>query len=302
MTKSITVSDRRFDIPGTAQLVAGNGGLPKVRITTPEASGEMYLQGAHVTSWRPSGRTEMFFLSSQSRWEDSAAIRGGIPVCFPWFGGKKDDTKAPPHGFVRTQAWQLESIAQVGGAVTVSMVTESNEDTKIWWPDDFRLVHRVTFGSELTLELMVTNSGKTSLRFEEALHTYCGVGDVEKVRVRGLDRVYFLDKTDSNHKRLQQHGDIVIVSETDRVYLNTSDTIELEDPVSRRRIRITKENSHTSVVWNPWIQKARAMPDFADDEWKRMICIETCNVSDFDVALEPGQQHTMKAVLRVADL
>jgi glucose-6-phosphate 1-epimerase len=297
----VAESDRRFEIPGTAQIVEGNGGLPKVRITSPESVGEMYLHGAHVTSWKPAGREEVLFVSSQSRWNHDHAIRGGVPICFPWFGGKADDAKAPAHGFVRAQAWQLESMAQVGGAVTVSMFTESSEATKRWWPADFRLVHRVTFDSELSLELVVTNTGKTSLRFEEALHAYHRVGNIEKARVRGLDTVHYLDKTDSNRENMQ-HGEIVIASETDRVYLNTSDAIELKDPVLHRCTRVTKENSRTTVVWNPWVQKARSLPDFGDEEWTQMICIETSNVSDFAVDLAPGQQHTMKALVRVADL
>ena len=301
MEDVIAESDRRFEIPGTAQIVEGNGGLPKVRITSPEALGEMYLHGAHVTSWRPVGGEEVLFLSSQSLWADGHAIRGGVPVCFPWFGGKADDSKAPAHGFVRTKAWHLESIAEAGGTVTVSMFTEGNEDTKTWWPADFRLVHRATFGRELSLELVVTNTGRTSLRFEEALHAYHRVGNVEKVRVRGLDTIHYLDKTDSNRKKMQQ-GEIVIVSETDRVYLDTRDAIELEDPLLHRRTRITKENSGTTVVWNPWVQKAHSLSDFADDEWMQMICIETTNVSDFAVNLSPGQQHTMKALVSVVDL
>ena len=299
MEGAIPELDHRFELPGTAQIVEGNGGLSKVRITCPEAVGEMYLHGAHVTSWKPVGGEEVLFLSSQSRWAQGHAIRGGVPVCFPWFGGKADDPTAPAHGFVRTRAWQLESIAQVGGAVTVSMFTESDEGMKRWWPAEFRLVHRATFGSELSLELVVTNTGGTSLRFEEALHAYHRVGNIEKTRVRGLDTVHYFDKTDSNRKKMQ-HGEIVIVSETDRVYLDTRDPIELEDPVLRRRTRVTKENSRTTVVWNPWVQKAHSLSDFADDEWMQMICIESSNVSDFAVDLAPGQQHKMKALVRVA--
>ena len=300
MEGAIPELDHRFELPGTAQVVEGNGGLSEVRITCPEAVGEMYLHGAHVTSWKPVGGEEVLFLSSQSRWAQGHAIRGGVPVCFPWFGGKADDPTAPAQGFVRTTAWQLESIAQVGGAVTVSMFTESDEGTKRWWPAEFRLVHRATFGSELSLELVVTNTGGTSLRFEEALHAYHRVGNIEKTRVRGLDTVHYFDKTDSNRKKMQ-HGEIVIVSETDRVYLDTRDPIELEDPVLRRRTRVTKENSRTTVVWNPWVQKAHSLSDFADDEWMQMICIESSNVSDFAVDLAPGQQHKMKALVRVAN-
>jgi glucose-6-phosphate 1-epimerase len=300
MEVGIPELDHRFESPGIAQVVEGNGGMPKVRITSPEVVGEMYLHGAHVTSWKQAGKEEVLFLSSQSRWEHGRAIRGGVPICFPWFGGKADDANAPAHGFVRTKEWQLESIAQVGGAVTVSMFTESNDETKRWWPGEFRLVHRATFGSELSLELVVTNTGRTSLRFEEALHAYHRVGNIEKTRVRGLDTVHYIDKTDSNRKKLQQ-GEIEIVSETDRVYLNTRDAIELEDPVLRRRTRVTKENSRTTVVWNPWVKKAHSLSDLADDEWMQMICIEASNISDFAVDLAPGQQHTMKALVRVAD-
>jgi glucose-6-phosphate 1-epimerase len=293
--------DRRLGITHIAKVVEGNGGLPKVRITSPQATGEIYLHGAHVTSWMPSGAEEVLFVSSRSHWEDGRAIRGGIPVCFPWFGDKVGDPNAPAHGFVRTKAWQLESIVPGGDAVTVSMVTESNESTKRWWAADFRLVHRATFGRELGLELVLTNTGAAPLRFEEALHTYHRVGDVQKARVRGLDTVHYLDKTDSNRDKTQ-HGDIVITTETDRVYLKTEHEMELEDPVSRRRVRVAKENSLTSVVWNPWVQKARALSDLGDEEWMHMICLETSNVGAFAVDLAPGQQHTMRAIVRVADL
>ena len=300
METTIYELDRRFALPGVAELVEGNGRLPKIRITSAHTVGEIYLHGAHVTSWKPDGREEVLFLSSQSRWEQGHAIRGGVPICFPWFGGKADDPRAPAHGFVRTAAWQLESIAEIGDAVTVTMFTESSEETKRWWPADFHVVYRATFGSELGLELTVTNTGTTSLRFEEALHAYHRVGDAEKARVRGLDRVQYLDKTDSNRLKMQQ-GEIVIASETDRVYLDTVGPIELEDPLLARRTRVTKANSRTTVIWNPWVQKAHSLSDFADDEWRHMICIETCNVSDFAVVLEPGQQHKMKTTVRVTD-
>jgi len=286
--------------PANTSVVIGSGGLQKVRVASPIAAGEMYLHGAHVTSWKPAGREEVLFLSTHSRWEDGRAIRGGVPICFPWFGDKADDPKAPAHGFVRTKLWQQESITQLEDGVRVSMFTESDENTKRWWPGDFHLAHRVTFGSRLQLELVVTNTGKSAFRFEEALHAYFRVENILKARVAGLDAVQFMDKTDSNKKKMQA-GEIAIISETDRVYLNTAGAIELADPALRRRTRVTKENSRTTVVWNPWVQKAHSLSDFADDEWIQMVCIETSNVGDFAVELEAGQQHTMKATVTVAD-
>ena len=180
------------------------------------------------------------------------------------------------------------------------MVVESDEDTKRWWPADFHLAYRVTFASDLSIELVVTNTGKNTLRFEEALHTYHRVGNILNTRVGGLQAVDYIDKTDSNRKKFQR-GEIAIASETDRIYLNTRSSIELEDPVLRRRTHVDKENSYTTVVWNPWMQKTRSLSDLADDEWIKMICIETSNVSDFAVDLAPGRQHKMKAVVRVVD-
>jgi glucose-6-phosphate 1-epimerase len=297
---TIAELDRRFGRPGIVKVVEGSGGLPKVRITSPHATGEIYLHGAHVTSWKPLGGEEVLFVSSQSRWEDGHAIRGGIPICFPWFGDKAGHPGAPAHGFVRTKAWRLESIVQGGDVVTVGMFTESDESTKRWWPADFRLVYRATFDRVLSLELVLTNTGAEALRFEEALHAYHRVGDIEKARVRGLDGVQYIDKTDQNQKKTQQ-GEIVIVSETDRVYLNTQEAVELKDPVLHRRTRVEKQHSRTTVVWNPWVEKARALSDLGDDEWMQMICIETSNVSDFAVDLGPGEQHTLRAIISVAD-
>jgi len=293
--------DRRFAIAGIAHAVAGNGGLPKVRITTPEAEAEMYLHGAQVTSWKPTGEEEVIFLSKHSHWQDGNAIRGGIPICFPWFRAKADDANAPAHGFVRTKAWQLDSVTQTARVVTVSMSTKSDEGTKRWLPADFSLVHRVTFGDELKLELAVTNTGTTSLRFEEALHTYHRVGHIEAVRLRGLDGVSYLDNAESNRQKTQR-GDVLMTKKTDNAYLNTQLALEVLDPELHRRIRIAKENSFTTVVWNPWGEGAKSLPDLGDDEWRQMACAEPSNVLGFAVDLAPGRQHTMSATIRVEDL
>jgi len=295
-----TVADlnQRLGIPNVAQVVTGNGGLPKVAVSSAAASGEMYLLGAEVTSWKPSGAEEVLFVSAASKWADGRAIRGGVPICFPWFGNKADNPKAPAHGFVRAKAWQLESVELKGGAVTVGMFTESDGETKKLWPADFRLVHRATFGRELVMELEMTNTGTAGLRFEEALHTYFRVGDVQKAHVHGLDRARYLDKTDGNREKVQ-NGDVGIAAETDSVYLDTRHTVELEDPALRRRIQVSKENSLATVVWNPWIAKAKGMSDLGDDEWKQMICIETCNVAKHVVELAPSQKHIMKAIVQV---
>jgi glucose-6-phosphate 1-epimerase len=291
--------NHHFGIPGVAEVVAGNGGLPKVRVATPLATAEIYLHGAQVTAWQPAGAEEAIFLSQHSHWKDGLAIRGGIPICFPWFRAKADDPKAPSHGFVRTREWQLDSVtAEEDGAVTVVCSTESDEATRRWWPHEFRLVHRVAIGKALRLELIVKNTGSDRLSFEEVLHTYFRVGDARRVRVRGLDQVAYLDNTDGNGEKIQS-GDIVFAAATDNAYLNTQGALELIDPVLRRAIRTEKENSATTVVWNPWQQGAAALSDLGDEEWERMTCVEASNILGSAVKLAPGEEHIMRATLSV---
>ena len=293
--------DRRLGIPDIARVCEGDGGLPRVDISSPLVHGEMYLHGAHVTSWRPAGSEEVLFLSSKSRWEEGQAIRGGIPICFPWFRGKADDPHAPAHGFVRTRSWQLYSIVESNTGVAVTMFIESDGQTRRWWPGEFRLVHRVTFGTELKLELVCINTGKTPFHFEEALHTYNRVAEVNSVRLHGLDGIRFLDNTDSNQAKTQL-GDVTIASQTDNAFINTENAVDLLDSQMRRRIRLQKANSSTTVVWNPWQEGASGLRDLGEGEWKRFLCVEASNIIGAAVTLAPGQEHIMSAALSVARL
>ena len=216
--------DRRFGISGVARICNGNGGLPRIQVTGSRAAGEMYLHGAQVTSWKPAGNEEVLFLSTKSHWQEGQAIRGGIPICFPWFRAKADDPKAPAHGFVRTRSWRLDSIVETEAGTAVTMSIESDEQTRRWWPAAFCLMHRVVFGPQLTLELVCTNTGKTDLRFEEALHTYNRVANVASVQLQGLNTQRFLDNTDSNTSK-EQHGDLKIASTTDKAFLDTQNGV-----------------------------------------------------------------------------
>jgi glucose-6-phosphate 1-epimerase len=292
-----------FDGPsGVAEVIAGNGGLPAVTVKTKDgAEGTVYLHGAHVASWTPegvAGGEDVLWLSAKSAWQPGKPIRGGVPICFPWFGPKKDDPTAPAHGFARLRAWDLESVEAAGNAIVVTLATRSDDTTKKLWPFDFILKHRVSFGDQLSLSLELTNTGTTPIIADEALHTYFHIGDIHKVTIKKLDGVRYLDKVDGA-KEKTQHGDITITGETDRVYLDTTAATLIEDPAKDRKILVAKENSRSTVVWNPWIAKAKAMADFGDDEWPAMLCVETCNVAAYQVRVEPGQTHTMTAKIQV---
>jgi glucose-6-phosphate 1-epimerase len=301
MTARIEELNERFGISGSVRVEQGNGGLPRLRISTAAGAGEIYLHGAQVTSWRPAGGDEVIFLSERSHWEDGKAIRGGVPVCFPWFRGKADDPKAPAHGFARTRQWTLESVEAVDDrSVTVVCATVADDGTRHWWPNDFRVVHRITIGKTLRMELIATNIGSTTFRFEEALHSYFRVADVECVTVRGLAGISYLDNMDGNREKVQA-GDLKLRGPADNAYVNTTGAADIVDPVLGRVVRTEKENSSTTVAWNPWQQGAARLADLGDDEWRGMICVEASNILSAAVSLDPGEQHTLRALVRLVD-
>ena len=298
MATEIETLNASFAIGDLAKLVAGQGGLPKIQISTPAASAEIYLHGAQVTAWKPAGFEDVIFTSQHSRWEEGKAIRGGIPVCFPWFRGKADDPQAPAHGFVRTRSWTLASLTQEGDSICVTLTTASDESTRRWWPHDFHLALHIGVGAQLKLELIVSNTGAAPFQFEEALHTYHRVGDVRRASVAGLNGVSFLDNRDGNRAKVQ-HGNVVIAEATDNAYQNTVSLLEITDPVLQRRIQIEKRNSLTTVVWNPWESGAKALTDLGDDEWQQMLCVEASNILGSAVTLAPGEEHRMAATIAV---
>jgi glucose-6-phosphate 1-epimerase len=289
--------NRRFAIFGV-RVVADAGGLAKIEIATPQAAAEIYLQGAHLTSWKPAGGGEVVFLSRQSKFEAGKAIRGGIPVCFPWFRGKADDAKAPAHGFARTSEWEIEGITSAGNSVAVELSLTASEATRRWWPHDFEARLRFRVGERLELELAVKNTGDGAFRFEEALHTYHRVGDAARVKVGGLDGVTYLDNRDGNRAKVQM-GPVEFTAATDNAYQATAEALEIADAVLGRRMRVEKRGSRSTVVWNPWIEGAAAMADLGDDEWREFACVEAANILEEAVTLGPGESHAMGVTIEV---
>jgi D-hexose-6-phosphate mutarotase len=289
---------QQFQIPGVASIAPGQGGLPRIAIDIAGAHGEIYLHGAHITAYTPPGGGPLLFLSQESQFAAGKAIRGGVPLIFPWFGPHPTDSKLPAHGFARTTEWELQSVRQDTDRVIVELALNSSEATRRLWPHEFALRFVVVIGPRLEMSLTVRNSGTAPFTFEEALHTYLAVSDVRHVSILGLAGRDYLDKMLCGQRLRQGDDPIRIVGETDRVYLGTPDTVTVEESTGRR-IVVSKTGSNATVVWNPWIAKAKAMSDFGDDEWPHMLCIETANAAEHAVFLQPGEEQVMKAVLCV---
>lgn len=292
----------RFRIPGVAELVSDRGGLPALWIQGSHAShgaaATIYLHGAHLASWRPPHAHDVLWLSAHSHWLPGKPIRGGVPLCFPWFGPHPANPALPAHGFARLRPWTLEAIRRSPLGLDVSLTLRSDDTTRTLWPHDFILTHHLHFlEGELAMSLELTNTGRHPLTAELAQHTYFSVGDVRQARITGLEETHYLDKTDGM-RRKPQTGPVTITGETDRIYLVPAAQITIEDPVKSRRILLHK-TSQNAVVWNPWIDKARAMTDFGDDEWPAMLCVETANLGDAAATLPPGESHTMGTTLKV---
>ena len=276
-----------FDVPGIIRIDEGRGSLPRVSITGDQATAEIYLHGAHLTQWTPRGAKPVLFMSGKSWFEPNKPIRGGVPVCFPWFGPKEG---SPSHGYARLRDWDLESCERRSdGAVRVAFSLDAEESSL-----------RLSFGIGRDLEMDLEVRAKREFTFEEALHTYLRVGDVRRVSVEGLEKTDYLDKADASRRKTEPGEPIRIAAETDRQYLSTRSTCVVRDPLFERVITVAKEGSDTTVVWNPWIAKAKAMPDFGDDEWPDMLCVETANAGESAVRLQPGQTHHMKARVTVS--
>jgi glucose-6-phosphate 1-epimerase len=283
-------------LPSGVILEPGNGGLERVRVETGHVRAEIYLQGAHVTAWQPANQAPVLWVSRESQFRAGAPIRGGVPICFPWFAAHATDLSAPAHGFARLRAWRLADCSLDGDRVELRLALRDDDTTRRPpWPHPFAAEFRVSFGAQLSLALDVGNPGDRLLSFEAALHTYFAVSDIRRVTVTGLAGTAYLDKVQGLASKRQGDEPIAFDGETDRIFLDTEATCTIHDPGLRRKVRIAKRGSLSTIVWNPWIAKARAMPDFGDDEWPQMLCIETANVRDRAVRLEPGSHHTMSA-------
>jgi glucose-6-phosphate 1-epimerase len=242
----------------------------------------------------------MFFVSTQSHFTPGKAIRGGIPVIFPWFGPREGHPDSPMHGLVRTREWELTEVhVPAAGAARVTFRIESSPETSAVWPHAFALELRFTLGDTLHIAWSTHNTGTDAFTFEQALHPYFPIADVHRARVHGLHGARFLDKTAGPELQTDSAEAVQFTRETDRLYLDTETPLVLEDPAANRRLVITKQGSQSSVVWNPWIAKAEALADLGDAEWQAFVCVEQVNAKHNAIRLEPGTQHRMEAEFRV---
>ncbi|TFD38456.1 D-hexose-6-phosphate mutarotase [Cryobacterium sp. TMT1-19] len=294
-----SVSAAPRSLPASVRIGEGRGGLTVVRVVGRAGSAEIYLHGAHVTDFTPAGGRPVLFLSDLSRFEATAAIRGGVPICFPWFGANALDPAAPSHGFARLIEWELVDAHESDDDVVLTFsLTDTPATRTSAWPHRFEARYTVTVGARLTLALRVTNRETDALSYEEALHTYLRVSDVRGTTVSGLQGTAFLNQLTALTEPAENNP-LGFGTETDRLYLGSRGSATVADP-DGRTVTIESDGSDSTVVWNPWADKAARMSDFGDDEWPGMVCVETANVRRDQVRLDAGQSHTTTVVFAVS--
>lgn len=283
-------------IEGQLKFFEGKGGLPMIQINCAKANALISLYAGQVLSFLPAGEsTDLMFLSEKAYYQTGKAIKGGTPICWPWFGPDPQELGRPGHGFVRNRMWNMVSTGvTANGEVVVILGLEDTADTKDIWSSSFILTQEITVGNSLNLELITKNTGTEAFSITQAFHTYLNIGDISQTKVLGLEGRHYIDKVD-NSKKKQQTGAVIIDGEVDRIYLDVKNIQTIEDNALKRRIRITSKGNATAVVWNPWEKIATDMADLKDDDFKRFICVETTNAAEDIVAVAPNSSCRLMA-------
>jgi len=278
-----------YGIAGQVEFVSGKGDFPYIRVTNDQATALISVYGGQVLSFQPQGEPQdVMFVSENAYYRPGKAIKGGAPVCWPWFGPDPEGQGRPSHGFARNRMWNvLSTEALASGETQITLGFSATEETRSLWPHAFELAIAITVGTVLQVALISRNRSDSPFTITQALHTYFTVGDITQASVTGLDGTQYIDKVDNGAVK-SQSGTVTIDSEVDRIYIGVPRELVIHDGALGRRIRITSSGSSTAVVWNPWSEISVKMADLEDHDYTRFLCVETTNAAE-DVITVPAQ-------------
>ncbi|CAH1386302.1 D-hexose-6-phosphate mutarotase [Candidatus Nitrotoga sp. M5] len=297
---NVSTLNQQFAIPGQLEFTEDVGGLILACITNKHAKSTIALQGAHVMTFEPVGEKPVIWLSPAAKLAPGKSIRGGVPICWPWFGAHATDSTFPSHGFARTAPWQVvASEALSDGSTRITFEFPQSSIPPAQWPHACRVRNIITVGKEMSVELITENTGQTMFEIGEALHTYFVISDVDQIHITGLEGCTYLDKV-GDWQRKTQSGAITIAAEVDRLYVDTDSDCLIDDSGHKRNIRIAKRGSRSTVVWNPWVEKAAKMGDFGSDTgYRGMVCVESANAAENCVEVAAGATHSLQVTYSI---
>jgi D-hexose-6-phosphate mutarotase len=265
-----------------------------IHVNHPLATATISLQGGQVLEWKPRSQVEPVLWSADpTHWLSGRAIRAGVPICWPWFGAHPTEQAAPAHGYARLCDWEVAEISMESlGTIDIDLRMMPTHEVATRYPLNASLVSRISVGEALSISLTTTNTGEAPITITEALHAYFNVGEIDDIQIEGIEGNDFIDLIDQNIRKTQV-GAIRFTGETGRVYLNTFNECFIVDRALGRTIKIEKSNSHSTVVWNPWLETASKMNDLGSVAWQKMVCVESANAFDNFVMIKPRSQHTL---------
>ncbi|MCL2103434.1 MAG: D-hexose-6-phosphate mutarotase [Kiritimatiellaeota bacterium] len=292
----IPLLNRRFGSAGRIMFRSDEAGLPIVSLVNTYAACEVSLYGGHVLDYRPAGLGPVLFVSKRAVFEPGKPIRGGIPICWPWFG-KAEQTVLPAvplplHGFARIMQWNLSETEYTANTTELRLSLSDSELTRQIWDFAFALKLRIRLEQHLTLELVTENRDTRPFDLSQGFHPYFRVSDISAVSVHGLNGATF-----TNHpspQREQQHGTLTLQGETNRIYTPEKNEIAIRDEKLKRATLITFSGTRNVVVWNPWAERIKTFDDLAPDDYTRMLCVEPANLGDTSITLDPNERHTLR--------
>jgi glucose-6-phosphate 1-epimerase len=289
-----------FELKNELTIVEGEGGLPLIKVTNEYAEALVSIYGAQVLSFKPRAAThtesnDLLFLSEKAYFEEGKAIKGGIPICWPWFGQDPEKRGRAAHGFARNVFWEVvkTSSNKLAGTQIVLALQDSDSSKKLW-PNSFKLSLTINIGKTLKLSLTTSNTGSQAFSMTQALHTYFSVSDINKVHIIGLDKTQYIDTTEEGWPLLQQHGDVTFDKEVDRIYTQAPE-LTLVDEGRSQHIRLLSKGSKTTVIWNPWTDISTSSSDLTDEAYQQFACIETANAVDDVIEVLPNESFTLEA-------
>jgi len=294
MNRYIDQLNQKYGINGHILFKAMADDYPPCAILKSDFSiCEISLYGAHVLSFIPADSVDLLMLSSKAVYKRGKAIRGGIPICWPWFGPNAAERTLPAHGFARISEWLVSNSGINQNDVPfIKFYLESNEESKKYWPCKFRLELTVMASSSLSVSLTTFSKDFQDMTISNALHSYLKISSINDIEITGIENTQYIDSTDNDKRKLQK-GPLRISGEVDRAYINTENDCFISDPGLNRIICVSKQNSKTTVIWNPWIKKGNTLVDFDYNGFEKMVCIETANAVNNTITLKPGGRHTV---------
>lgn len=276
-------------------------GFPVINVQTPVSFATVALHGAQVLTWAPTDHPPVLYVSPKARMKEGTALRGGIPICWPWFGNHPEDPEKPAHGFARTRFWELISADLEGKVGTLVFKLVPDEETKTLFPYDFELTATIRIADKLRVKINMKNIGEEPYKVSSALHTYLSLGDIERIQLEGVKGSHYVDQLLEDKEAIYQEKNLQIKGEVDRIYQSMSSVL-IRDLDRYRSVFVDKAGSRSTVIWNPWKERCKEIVDLPDKAYKEFVCVECANAGTDKPTLRPGGSHNLETVIGLRPL